>query len=136
MSEKFNDLRKQAIRDFLEEVKQTITGATIGYQSWRLVKRKENVECMTELGFTYSDVRDAILGLSVAAYCAGPLQDRDMPGDLWVFGKVTAGREVYIKLKLARFDPLRIVRIVSFHPAKESLCHPYRPEEEKRKGGT
>ena len=137
MSEKFNDLRKQAIRDFLEEVKQTITEAAIGYQSWRLVKRKENVECMTELGFTYNDVRDAILGLSVVDYCEGPLQDRDMPGDLWVFGKVMEDREVYIKLKLARFGPLKIVRIVSFHPAKESLCYPYRPEEEeKRKGGT
>jgi len=136
MSEKSSDPRKQAIRDFLEEVKQTITGAGSGYQSWRLVKRKENVECITELGFTYDDVRDAILGLSVADYCAGPLQDRDMPGDLWVFGKITEGKEVYIKLKLARFGPLKIVRIVSSHPAKESLCYPYRPEEEKRKGGT
>jgi len=71
MSEKSSDPRKQAIRDFLEEVKQTITGAGSGYQSWRLVKRKENVECITELGFTYDDVRDAILGLSVADYCAG-----------------------------------------------------------------
>jgi len=136
MSEKFSDPRKRAVRDFLEEVKQTITDPGSEYESWRLVKRKGNVECITELGFTYDDVRDAILGLSVVDYCAGPLRDRDMPGDLWVFGKVMEGREVYIKVKLARFGPLKIVRIVSFHAAKDSLCYPYRPEEEKRKGGT
>jgi len=131
-----NDLRRQAIRDFLEEVKQTIAGTSSGYQSWVLVKRKENVECMAALGFNYKDVRDAILELSVTDYCEGPVQDRDMPGDLWVFGKVIGGREVYIKLKLASFGTLKIVRIVSFHAAKESLCYPYRPEEEKGKGGS
>jgi hypothetical protein len=131
MSESFDELKKQAIRDFLEEVKQTITRAGIGCHGWRLVKRKENVECLTELGFTYSNVRDAILGLSVIDYCEGPLHDRDMPGDLWIFGKVMEAREVYIKLKLARFGPLKIVRIVSFHPARESLCYPYKSEEEK-----
>jgi len=122
-----NDPRKQAIRDFLEEVKQTIAGASSGYQSWVLVKRKENVECMAKLGFNYNDVRDAILELSVADYCEGPLQDRDMPGDLWVFGKVIGGGEIYIKLKLASFGNLKKLRIVSFHPAKESLCYPYSP---------
>jgi hypothetical protein len=134
MSESFNELKKQAIRDFLEEVKQTMTGAGIACQGWILVKRKENVDCLTELGFTYSNVRDAILGLSVVDYCEGPLQDRDMPGDLWIFGKVIEDREVYIKLKLARFGPLKIVRIVSFHRARESLCYPYKSGEEK--GGT
>jgi hypothetical protein len=127
-------LKKQAIRDFLEEVKQTMTGAASGSHGWILVKRKENVECLTELGFTYNDVRDAILGLTVVDYCEGPLQDRDIPGDLWIFGKVMGDREVYIKLKLARFGLLKIVRIVSFHRARELLYYPYKSEEEK--GGT
>ena len=91
---------------------------------------------MAALGFNYKDVRDAILELSVTDYCEGPVQDRDMPGDLWVFGKVIGSREVYIKLKLASFGTLKIVRIVSFHAAKESLCYPYRTEEERGKGGS
>ncbi|MFO7773506.1 MAG: hypothetical protein R6V59_06180 [Dehalococcoidia bacterium] len=135
MTEAFSGPEKQGARDFLEEVKQTITNPSSRYDSWLLVKRKENVECITELGFTLNDVRDAILGLSVVDYCAGPLQDRVMPGDLWVFGKALQGREVYIKVKLARFGPVKIVRIVSFHFAGESLRYPFRPEE-KRKGGT
>jgi len=135
MTGEFSDPGKQRTRDFLEAVKQTITNPATRYDGWLLVRRPESVECITELGLTLGDVRDAILGLSVADYCAGPLQDRDMPGDLWVFGKVMEGREVYIKLKLARIGPVKIVRIVSFHFPKEPLCYPYRPEEEK-KGGT
>jgi hypothetical protein len=136
MTGEFSDIGKQEIRDFLEAVKQTITDPVTRYDGWLLVKRTESVECITELGLTLTDVRDAILGLSVADYCAGPLQDRDMPGDLWVFGKVMEDREIYIKLKLARIGPVKRVRIVSFHPAKESLCYPHRPEKEKGKGGT
>jgi len=135
MTGEFSNPGKQEIRDFLETIKQTITDPATRYDGWLLVKRVESVECITELGLTLGDVRDAILGLSVVDYCAGPLQDRDMPGDLWVFGKVIEGREIYIKLKLARIGPVKRVRIVSFHPAKESLCYPYRSEEEKGKGG-
>ena len=50
-----------------------------------------------------------------------------------MFGKVIAGREIYIKLKLAALDIIRIVRIVSFHLAKESLCYPF---EGKKKEGS
>ena len=135
MTGEFSNPGKQEIRDFLETIKQTITDPATRYDGWLLVKRVESVECITELGLTLVDVRDALLVLSVVDYCAGPLQYRDMPGDLWVFGKVIEGSEIYIKLKLARIGPVKRVRIVSFHPAKESLCYPYRSEEEKGKGG-
>jgi hypothetical protein len=135
MTGEFSDPGKQRTRDFLEAVKQTITNPATRYDGWLLVRRPESVECITELGLTLGDVRDAILGLSVADYCAGPLADRDMPGDLWVFGKVMESREIYIKLKLARIGPVKRVRIVSFHFPREPLYYPYRPEEEK-KGGT
>jgi hypothetical protein len=127
--EKLDDPRKQAIRDFLEEVKQTIAGTGRDYQRWLLVNRRENIECMAELGFNYSDIRDAILELSVADYCEGPLRDRDAPGDMWVFGKVMGHEEIYIKLKLASFGRVKKLRIVSYHPARESLCYPYTPKK-------
>ena len=34
--------------------------------------RSDTIECIAELGLTLDDVCDAILGLSVADYCAGP----------------------------------------------------------------
>lgn len=69
---------------------------------------------------------DLLLGLSVADYCEGPLDDRDFPGELWVFGKVIEGKEIYIKLKLAGSQSSRLVRVISFHQARESLYYPYK----------
>lgn len=117
--------QKQAIRDFLIEVKQTITKPSGNYQSWFLAKRKENIDCIAELGLTFKDVRDIVLGLSVVDYCEGPVQDRDVPGDLWVFGKVVSNTEVYIKLKLVTVSVLKVVRIISFHTANKALCYPF-----------
>jgi hypothetical protein len=109
----------------LLEVKKALTRQGSNDYGWRFVKRDENINCLAELEFNYEDVRDVILGLTVTDYCDGPVQDKDMPGDFWVFGKVLAGKEIYIKLKLATFGPLRIVRIVSFHFAREALSYPY-----------
>jgi len=78
----------------------------------------------------YPDIKETLLGLSVEDYCEGPCQDRDQPGELWVFGKAIENKVVYIKLKLASFGPLRIVRVVSFHFAEYTLEHPF-----EEKGG-
>lgn len=117
---------REAVRGFLQDIKQTITTPVGNWGSWLLVKRKENMDCLTELGFNYQDVAEVILGLSVADYSGGPCRDRDMPGELWMFGKAIADKEIYIKLKLATFGTLKRVRIVSFHFAEEPLCYPYK----------
>lgn len=135
MTEELAGPGREPIRDLLEEVKETITNPATRYDGWLLVRRPESAECIAGLGYTLADVREAILGLSVADYCAGPLHDRDAPGNLWVFGKVIQGKEVYIKLKLAKVGPVKRVRIVSFHFPEEPLSHPYGPEQEKE-GGT
>lgn len=117
---------KDAVGRFLQEVKETITKPPGQYQSWVLVPRQENEDCIAELGLRFPDVRDVILGLSVVDYCEGPVSDHDMPGDLLVFGKMVEGKEVYIKLKLAALDILKKVRIVSFHFARESMYYPFK----------
>ena len=116
---------KKEVRDFLQSVKETIT-KPIAEQGWVLVPRSENKECMLQLGFKYEDVGEALLNLTVEDYCDGPCQDRDQPGDLWIFGKFIETKVVYIKIKLASLGPLRIVRVVSFHLAKEELEYPYK----------
>ena len=111
------------------EVKQTLTTKFHGKYLWYLQRRKDNEACLTELGLTLQDVHEELLGLSVVDYCEGPIPDRDMPGDLWMFGKFIRGREVYIKLKLAtlgQLKQLKLVRVVSFHFAKEPLSYPYK----------
>ena len=120
---------REIVRDFLQLVKETIANP-IADQGWVLVPRKENKECLLQLGFKYPDIKETLLGLSVEDYCEGPCDDRDQPGELWVFGKTIENKTVYIKLKLASFGPLRIVRVVSFHFAEHTLEHPF-----EEKGG-
>jgi len=119
---------RDKVRDFLQSVKETIS-KPFAESGWVLVPRPENKECIVQLGFKYADIEETLLGLSVEDYCEGPCRDRDQPGELWVFGKEIEGKTVYIKLKLASFgtvDSLRIVRVVSFHPAEYALDHPFR----------
>ena len=120
---------REIVRDFLQLVKETIANP-IADQGWVLVPRKENKECLLQLGFKYPDIKETLLGLSVEDYCEGPCDDRDQPGELWVFGKTIENKVVYIKLKLASLGPLRIVRVVSFHFTEHTLEHPF-----EEKGG-
>lgn len=121
---------RDKVRDFLQRVKETIANP-VAERGWRLVPRPENNECIAQLGFRYADIEETLLGLSVEDYCEGPCRDRDQPGELWVFGKTIEGRTIYVKLKLASFGTrrsLKLVRIVSFHPAEYVLEHPFREE--------
>lgn len=120
---------REKVRDFLQMVKETITNP-VADQGWVFVPRKENTECILQLGFKYPDIQETLLGLSVEDYCEGPYQDRDQKGELWIFGKVIESNVVYIKLKLASFGPLRIVRVISFHFAEHILEYPF-----EEKGG-
>jgi len=120
---------REKVRGFLQMVKETIANPVTD-RGWVLVLRKENTECILQLGFKYPDIQETLLGLSVEDYCEGPCQDRDQSGELWVFGKVIENSVVYIKLKLASFGPLRIVRVISFHFAEHTLEYPF-----KEKGG-
>ena len=123
---------REKVRDFLQSIKETIANP-VADQGWVLVPRPENKECILQLGFKYRDISETLLDLSVEDYCEGPCRDRDQPGDLWVFGKVMENKAVYIKMKLASFGPLRIVRIISFHFAEHKLEHPFKDEKEEKR---
>lgn len=112
--------KRQQVRDFLFSVKETIA-KPVAEQGWVLVKRPENMECLLQLGFKYQDIKEVLLSLSVEDYCEGPCQDRDQPGEVWVFGKEIENRSIYIKLKLASFAKLKMVRVISFHFSEHPL---------------
>jgi hypothetical protein len=111
---------------YLQEIKEVISNPSSEHEGWVLVPRPENIMCVTDLGLKNPDIVTIILGLSVADYCEGPCRDNSMPGDIWIFGKWLEETEMYIKLKLAKFGPIRRVRIISFHPAKDDLVYPFR----------
>lgn len=91
-----------------------------------IVNRLEKQNSLADLGLTKEDREDEILGLSVTDYCRGPEPDKDMPGEIWVFGREIAGREVYIKLKIAKIGSDKIAKCISFHTAERPLYYPYK----------
>lgn len=120
------DSSREKVRDFLQEVKDVITSPAGDWRQWVIVRREKNLEFIAELGFNFADIRNILLDLSVADYCAGPVDDRDEGGYVWIFGKEIGSRETYIKLKLASFGSLKVVRVVSFHRADKPLDYVYR----------
>lgn len=117
--------RRRAVQEFLQELKSIITDPRVKEVAKVLVPRAKNKCFISELELRIPDVWDVILGLSVENYCEGPVFDDTEPGDFWIFGTRLRGKEVYIKLKLAKLSILKVVRVVSFHQAEQPLSYPF-----------
>jgi hypothetical protein len=117
---------KEQVREFLQEVKDVMTKPVGKTWSWVLVHRKKNLDFISGLGFSYFNIYNTILSLSVKDYCEGPENDVTEHGEVWIFGTRVEGKETYIKLKIASFSILKIVRIISFHETEQPLCYPYK----------
>jgi hypothetical protein len=106
---------------FLKEFKQLVQD-----EKFYPVPRSVNQQALLNLGLSKQTQKDEIISLTVEDYCSGPNPDRDLPGQIWVFGKVIKGQEVYIKLKIAEIGSEKIAKCISFHPADQQLCFPYK----------
>jgi hypothetical protein len=94
------------------------------------VPRVDFIKTLKALGITRAICKDELLSLSAENYCRGPEDDRDRPGQIWVFGKRIEGTELYIKLKMTKAGKDKIAKCLSFHPAESQLCSPLRPGKE------
>lgn len=90
------------------------------------IPRNDTRATLQHLGLTYKNLEEVLLSLSVVDYCEGPLGDHSKPGELWVFGKVVKGAEVYIKLKVANVSGVRIAKCISFHIPVYQMEYPFR----------
>jgi len=121
------ELKKAEIRKFLMEFKKImVTGRGLD-----IVNRLENMDALVQLGLTKKNLKEEVMTLSVENYCEGPVPNRDRHGDVWIFGKQIAGKEIYIKLKIAHVGKFKIAKCLSFHASNFPLCYPYRTEERK-----
>lgn len=111
---------RDEVRQFLLDFKQAVTSSGIYIAPRRGVTR----ETLRQPGLTKRNLEEILLGLSVVDYCKGPEQDRDQPGDVWVFGKQIKGQELYIKLKVAEVNGAYIAKCISFHPAGFPMKYP------------
>lgn len=94
-SAEYTATRKE-VGHFLQDFKETIITGT------GLIVRKnpKNLQSLAEFGITVRQRKEILLDLSKDDYSSGPLEDRDYPGDVWIFGTRVDQTEVYIKLKL------------------------------------
>jgi len=95
---------------------------------WQIIYRDDrgkNVRALIELEITPSKRTEIIRNLRISDYCDGPLKDTlDSGADLWVFGRVVKGREVYIKISLG--NPNNPVICISFHIADIKMNYPFK----------
>jgi len=124
-----DEAKKEAIRRFLREFKHIVTSG----RGIDIVDRVKNTQALARLGLTKKNCREEILSLSLEDYCGGPKRDKDRPGEVWEFGKLVEGKEVYIKLKIARVGRVKLAKCISFHEAEWGLWFPFgRDSEEGR----
>jgi hypothetical protein len=101
------------------------------FQSWLpdcdVVPREENNKALLELDLTPKIRQEEIFSLTYQDFVKGPVEDRDMPGDIWEFGRQVEGTEIYIKLKLfTTKSGKRFAKCISFHKAKWPSTYPFK----------
>ncbi|MCW8935167.1 MAG: hypothetical protein OQK98_10620 [Gammaproteobacteria bacterium] len=90
-----------------------------------IIPRDSTLLTLKQLGMTKRNLQDELLALSLTNYSKGPERDRDQVGELWIFGKVIARHEMYIKLKIFNVDSEYHAKCISFHVAKYPLLYPF-----------
>ena len=113
------------VRSFLKEFKMIASA-----QGMYVIERVKNTAALAELGLTAGNRVDEILSLSVADYCGGPEKDLNGEGEVWMFGRQIADKEVYIKLKIVAIKgpkngEQKIAKCISFHSAEFPLRFPH-----------
>ncbi len=96
----------------------------------RFVGREKNWDYLADTCITTSMREDALFSLSVLDYVEGPLPDKDMLGELWVFGAKVFGQEIYTKLKVVIKDERIFAKCISFHRPEHPLRYPFKDERD------
>jgi hypothetical protein len=109
----------QQVQSFLQDFK-------VKLGIWGIIfrdDRDKNVQTLLDLDISPLLREKVVRELLAIDYCEGPLQEMLYGGaDMWVFGKIVKGQEIYIKINLGFAG--REVICISFHVAKHSLKYP------------
>lgn len=93
---------------------------------WNVIFRDDrgkNAQTLADLEIRAVDRENTLKALVVKDYSEGPLKDTLHKGpDMWVFGKVVKGQEVYIKVTMG--TPSNPVLCISFHIAEHKMIYP------------
>ncbi|HDY66072.1 MAG TPA: hypothetical protein ENH84_07580 [Phycisphaerae bacterium] len=116
---------RQEIVDFLDRFK---VATELG--CFHVKNREKNTQALLDLGISYNERKEIILGLTPENYIAGPKpDDTDSQEVIWEFGADVEGTEVYIKLRVTkdrRKQHVYRALVWSFHPAECPIRYPLR----------
>lgn len=114
---------RQLVRHFLLDLKEAIEVGGLA-----LVLRKDTRATLERLEWTKRNLEEAVLALCVHDYCKRTEPDRDLPGEVWVFGYPVGAHEIYIKLKIFDAGGARMAKCISFHIAQWPMHYPFKGE--------
>ena len=116
------------VRAQVERFLRRIRNVARDRRHFDLIPRASTNSLLLALGLNSEAVRQEIVGLGVDDYSSGPEEDRDRPGEVWVFGRQVENLEVYIKLKLVKDSATgqEYLKCLSFHEAAYRLKYPLR----------
>ncbi|HVU57069.1 MAG TPA: hypothetical protein VHD83_18535 [Puia sp.] len=113
-----------------EEVSQFLQDFIAKSKIWDIIFRTDRINnknalTLLDLEISYTDAKKILLELVCEDYAAGPLPDNLYNlSDMWVFGKVIKGKEVYIKVQLGRPNSATIC--ISFHYSEHKMVYPFK----------
>lgn len=119
---KNNHATKEEVDAFLSEFKERTKHFRLVYVD----DKPNNIDTLNILEITSKDRDKYVLSLTSENYCQGPDKNH-YPGqnDIWVFGTIIKGKEVYIKIFInAKLNAPNVC--ISFHIADYPLSYPLR----------
>lgn len=110
---------KSTIKSFLQELKAIIKSLGIIFSN----RPKNSIQNLADLSITAKMREEIILNLEIEDYSEGPLEETQQGGiEMWVFGKVIKGQQVYIKLTISKMTERAVC--ISFHKAEYPMEFP------------
>ncbi len=111
-----------------DEIKAFLQDFHIKMDIWGIVVRDDrgkNTQTLFDLEITKDYRNNVLKNLIVEDYSDGPTEEKLYGGsDMWVFGKVVKGKEVYIKITMGVAGAKVIC--ISFHVAEYRMSYPYK----------
>ena len=113
----------------LEEIQIFLTDFHVKMNIWGVVVRDDrgkNIQTLFDLEITRMERNKVLLSLVRSDYSQGPIPDKLQGGaDLWVFGKIVKGKEIYIKITMG-IKGAQVI-CISFHIAEHRMSYPHKP---------
>lgn len=110
---------KTTVKSFLQELKQLIKVWGISFSN----RPKNSIQHLADLSITAKMREEIILNLTIEDYSEGLLEETQQGGtEMWVFGKIIKGQQIYIKLTISKFTDRPIC--ISFHKAEHPMRFP------------